>query len=604
MNLPIGSEVLIINSDNKDEDFLAKYNYYIPAYQRPYLWGEEQIDDFLKTILDGFNSNTNKFFGTMQFVVKDNGYDIVDGQQRLTTMKLFMYILAGLAGIKSFDFNIDYKNMKNANETLSELMAIDVKCISNTKKTKKGKVDDKDNNSVFETNIQMLKEKLLEYHKDDFEKRSESQYAKDLINYFGNSIYVVILKTRDSLPLPEIVNIFNTINTTGMDLNTEDIFKFQYYEYLRKNEKCPDTLNHDDYWIEKVNACYRKIEDYNSGKKIKEHISMADVLSVYQHCICAKYEDDYKTLAKSSERFFTDLFKNPSKYSELLSFSEFDRLVDEYISFYTELNDNYYVKPSLHALSVDLIKQTRYPRYWTFPYVYSFLKGKDIQTRKKALCLGYQLFAYLIVHSINYAKAVNPVHTFVCKEILPRIINEDGEISELLKAKQWSDPYDKNNNPKAQEWFKGNLEMNAVSRSKTWVVCLLLAINSEKNTDIKKLKEIFFNWEEHPYDIEHIFSKDTFSEFEDDDKAFFNGIGNLIVLEQKINRDMGRKGILKPSDKYRHRSEYYEKSEYRIVKEFTEKLQNWDLPQVQKRCDEQLKILIDNILNLDMNLLE
>ena len=60
--LPINAGVSIINFGKKG---LASFVFHIPAYQRPYSWGEDQIDEFLKTIIDGFNDNTLKFFGTM-----------------------------------------------------------------------------------------------------------------------------------------------------------------------------------------------------------------------------------------------------------------------------------------------------------------------------------------------------------------------------------------------------------------------------------------------------------------------------------------------------------------------------------------------------------
>ena len=288
----------------------------------------------------------------------------------------------------------------------------------------------------------------------------------------------------------------------------------------------------------------------------------------------------------------------------MLKFSEFERLVDLYIDFYTELEDNKYDDNPLHSVSVDLIKQTRYPRYWTFPYVYSFFKGSDFETRKDALRIGYHIFSYLIVHSINYAKAVNPVHTVMCKEVLPAIQDDNTNITKIMKAKQWSDPYISDSNEKAKKYFCDNLEKNAIRISKTGVICLLLSLFYEKNTNLKSLKEVFFNWEMHPYDIEHIYSYDSFwndSQFNDDDKAYFNGIGNLILLDQKINRDMGRKRILLPSEKYAHRSEYYEKSIYKLVRDFTPNLENWNIFNVKKRCESQLARITDEILNMDKN---
>lgn len=601
VKLPIDSCVSLINSG---DDCLTKNKYRVPAYQRPYSWGEEQIDDFLKTIIDGFNEDASKFFGTMQFVDGGNDYEVVDGQQRLTTMRLFLYVLNGLAENASFvfDFDIDFSNMKTANNLIKDLFAQDINKVKEIKRVK-DKPDNRDIANIFEGNIRLLKEKLIKSVKDDPKGRDKKQYAKDLIDYFGNNVYVVVLKTDKDLPLPEVVSIFNTINTTGMDLNTEDIFKFQYYEYLRNKEKCPASIANEDYWINKINECYSKIEMFNEGKPIKNHISMSNVLSIYQHSICAKYEDDFRVLAKSSERFFADIFANPAKYAPTLKFSEFERLVDLFISFYKELDENKYNDNPLYSLSLELIKQTRYPRYWTFPYVYVYIKGDSDSIRKDALKNTYHLFSYLIVQSINFQRSINPVHTFICKEILPAIL-KNNDITSMLKSKQWCDPYDASKTDSGKTEFLDNLKQNALKSSKANTICLLLALYYEKKTDLKSLKEKFFNWDSSAYDIEHIYSHDSFSEdptFSDDDKSYFNGIGNLIVLEQKINRDLGRKRILLPSDKYKKRNDYYEKSKYKIVKDFVPMLEKWDLDKVKKRSAEQQNTLTTEILNMDKN---
>ena len=594
MCLPISSEVSLINDG---ENCLSGMDFYVPAYQRPYSWGEDQIDDFLKTITDGFIEDKPAFFGTMQFDVVSSELYVVDGQQRLTTMKLFMYVLSGLSGKISFNFRIKYNNMKDADGLIGTLLTKDINSVPETTKTKQGKVDINNINSIFEANIRMLKEKLLKYAQDD--GRSQDKYASDLINYFGKKVYVVVLKTK-GLSLPEVINIFNTINTTGMDLNSEDIFKFQYYNYLQANDKQSTTPHNADYWMEQINDCYNRVEDYNVGKPIKDHISMSDILSVYQHCLCAKYETNYKILAKSTERFFTDLFVDPSKYSDLLKFEEFNRLVNEYINFYDELQENKYSVNKWHALSIELIKKTRYPRYWTTPYVYSFFKGNDEKTKAEALKIGYVLFSYLIVPSINYAKAITPVHTFVCNEILPAIAKNNDVISKI-KPVQWSNPY-KPTNTEAKTSFNERLQKNFYDNSKSGLICLLLALRVEDNVSLKNIKERFFNWEIHPYDIEHIYSKDSFlndTSFTDDDKEFFNGIGNLIVLDREINRDMGRHQILLPADKYKHHQKYYDKSTYKIVRDFTPDLKDWNIDKVKKRCKDLLPIISDELLIIE-----
>ena len=69
----------------------------IPKYQRAYAWEEKQLKDFVEDI-ENQKPNKNYFFGTilLRIKAKYNGFDIidiVDGQQRITTLIIFMQLL-------------------------------------------------------------------------------------------------------------------------------------------------------------------------------------------------------------------------------------------------------------------------------------------------------------------------------------------------------------------------------------------------------------------------------------------------------------------------------------------------------------------------------
>ena len=69
----------------------------IPNYQRAYAWEEKQLKDFVEDI-ENQKSGRSYFFGTILFQEqpRDEGFemiDIVDGQQRITTLIIFMKLL-------------------------------------------------------------------------------------------------------------------------------------------------------------------------------------------------------------------------------------------------------------------------------------------------------------------------------------------------------------------------------------------------------------------------------------------------------------------------------------------------------------------------------
>ena len=92
------------NSNNisiKPISDLLKFNFFIPCYQRGYRWSEQQVTELLNDINEFSpkeidNSNEKTWYCLQPIVVKkkeDNEWDVIDGQQRLTTTYLILHHL-------------------------------------------------------------------------------------------------------------------------------------------------------------------------------------------------------------------------------------------------------------------------------------------------------------------------------------------------------------------------------------------------------------------------------------------------------------------------------------------------------------------------------
>ena len=247
MGFPIDSKVLGLREVIKVNE---GERYRIPIYQRPYSWEEKNIKDFLESIFDAFKEFNEKkcktnakpvFFGTIQFDrnkenKNDNILDIVDGQQRLTTFLLFLDLLQ--------------RNEKHPKEYIDCSMVID------SEKLKEVLNDDniEKDSSKYYKNRKLLK-KEVEHFEKEFKEKNE--FYTELKNFVLDNVYFVQLITEE-MDLSEVVSVFNTINTTGLDLNATDIFKVRYYNYLRGIDDISginDTKNR----MEEINSCYQLI---------------------------------------------------------------------------------------------------------------------------------------------------------------------------------------------------------------------------------------------------------------------------------------------------------------------------------------------------------
>jgi len=225
---------------NKRSDFL------IPDYQRPYAWGEGECqtlwDDifafaFPENDYSRFKSDEDEYFlGPIVTFKNDcNKLEIIDGQQRLTTLMLLLRA-----------FFSKFGNMKDTNAiSTSEDIA---KCIWKTDEF--GNPDKNKLKIDSEVSTDDDKEEFLSILKTGIvDSAQKSRYAKtyrffqEKINEFLSEYpsYFAYLPTRilnNCILLPieaesqdTALRIFSTLNDRGKPLSDTDIFKAQFYKF-------------------------------------------------------------------------------------------------------------------------------------------------------------------------------------------------------------------------------------------------------------------------------------------------------------------------------------------------------------------------------------
>ena len=81
---------------------LQEYNFYIPSYQRGYRWSSKEVIELLNDIsnftprLVNDATDEKTWYCLQPIVIKEidnNKFEVIDGQQRLTTIYLILYYL-------------------------------------------------------------------------------------------------------------------------------------------------------------------------------------------------------------------------------------------------------------------------------------------------------------------------------------------------------------------------------------------------------------------------------------------------------------------------------------------------------------------------------
>jgi uncharacterized protein with ParB-like and HNH nuclease domain len=309
---------------DKKSDFL------IPDYQRPYAWEDDQCqtlwdDIFTFAIPDNnyqnFNQDDEYFLGSIVTFKNDNDkLEVIDGQQRLTTLMLLLRA-----------FYVKFKEMeddisKRTREMISQ-------CIWKTNEFGEADLDILKINSEVATDND--KEEFLEILRTgEVKKDQKSKYANNYRFFRGKieqflskyPLYFPYLPARllgNCILLPieaesqdTALRIFSTLNDRGLPLSDADIFKAQFYKfYSNKGEKDTFVLQ----WKELEEIC----------KKIFHPITgtpMDELFARYMYYIRAKQGNKSSTteaLRKFYERDKYSLLKQEDTFSNLQILAKF-----------------------------------------------------------------------------------------------------------------------------------------------------------------------------------------------------------------------------------------------------------------------------------------
>lgn len=569
----------------------------IPPYQRPYSWGEKEIENFMETVFSTLSSEDEIFIGTIQLNITADkkSREIIDGQQRITTIVLLVDFLEKTSGTVEKDIkhlDLVYKNVESANSILSDI--------------KNCKIDEITSDNQYIQNLKTIKKLFSAYCNEH--NLDERELANSLLKSIKKLLFVELSTTN--MKLSSVISLFHTINTTGLDLNGEDLFKLQYYQYLFETEG--NNGKDASEIMKSINDNYEKVNNYNN--KNKDKIKIQNIIDVYKHIIVAKNDLKWEMLSKSSESFFEEILKKQNIDWLLTDKNGFDSVLDIYMGLHdyikmkcesTKIIGN---NSSLKYFSEYLINTTRYSLYRTIPYVIAFFCAKDKNDKvayEKALEETLVVYKYLLVNSVNYDKYVYKVQKYICSNVLTGISGNKNWTDDLIAIiAKWPESDDD-----CAQHFNERLKYNLYDNAKrSDMICRLAdALEEIKNSsNLNHVKEFLFNWDKHKYDKEHIFARKFWKDekllndigWESDDKSIqeLNGIGNLVILERSINRSE------KVSDKeFAKKKEGYKSSQYASVKfivndaykQANSYKTHWDKEDVQKRAENQIKLLDD-----------
>lgn len=208
--------------------------YIIPVYQRNYAWGYKEISqlvqDICNVIEDGKQSNY--YIGTLVTYKRTDGkYEVIDGQQRLTTLTLLMYALShsDLKESESFKIknNLEFECRQDSNNILQILQQISNNNIS---------LPSIDNTGLV---------KGYEICKKEINKLKSNNVEHNIsINAFVEYLLTQVKIIRIEVPEDTDLNhYFEIMNNRGEQLEKHEILKARFLDKLKDDKSASHLFN-------------------------------------------------------------------------------------------------------------------------------------------------------------------------------------------------------------------------------------------------------------------------------------------------------------------------------------------------------------------------
>lgn len=221
------------------------YEFEIPEYQRPYAWGVEESLQLLSDLSGALERDTEEpyFLGSIVLVKVpgDPRSEVIDGQQRLTTLTILLALLRDL---------VDNQSLQQSIHKLIETEALEWDNVPAKPRLRirprdtrffgeyvqkpgatqvliglSDNVPETDSQKKIRDNARALHEELAGW---------DQEQLTQLFKLIGGRAYLVTVSTPD---LNSAYRIFFVMNARGLPLSPQDIFKSQVVGAIAEHEK-------------------------------------------------------------------------------------------------------------------------------------------------------------------------------------------------------------------------------------------------------------------------------------------------------------------------------------------------------------------------------
>lgn len=550
----------------------SQKSFMIPVYQRAYSWEKEQWNEFLNDLLEQIEGNNNYFYGNilLETIKKDVLYEIIDGQQRITTLSIFIRAILNVLKerkdedeLRGFDFQVKESIfLKNNGNIKLRPVEYDRACYDALI------VDNAESFQTCSPSQKRIKE-ARKHFMTELNKLPTSKILQILSKIESTDLTVIELGGKKDSAL-----MFELENNRGKDLTNMEKIK-SYFMYQMYVYSTPEETESN---IENISNIFKLIYlTINDLKNINED----SILLYHNYAYIKGYT--YRTLEDLKEVFK----KSKDKINWIKAYiSELHTTFSNMKKF--ERTNDYFAKR---------LKELGVPAY-VYPFIIKGYKYfSENNTKLSALFNILEIITFrakLINSRANIQERLNTI----LLEFRGNLISLNEQVDRKLnEAWYWGDANVKN-------YLNGSMYGNNVINYLLW--------QYEDSIQNKGYKIKKFSLEKEQ--IEHIsprtptdgellasgYEVNETNEYSEEFIAkYLNSLGNLMLISGSHNASIGNKPFTEKLESYKKNPLLNQQAE---IKEFTND-NTWKIESIRKRhkiiVEVALKKWSFSELNLD-----
>ncbi|MFA4933837.1 MAG: DUF262 domain-containing HNH endonuclease family protein [Candidatus Omnitrophota bacterium] len=560
--------------------FGSFYKFRIPRYQRPYAWGNDQISDFWNDLI----SEDNFFFiGTFIFnnePLGKTGYiDIIDGQQRILSITIFIAVLRDILEKIDVESAKRYHRQDIAIEDRDGNESFRILCGDSTQDYFKRYIQqmcgDILNSSPKLKEHSLIKKNYEFLHKKVNDELKKYENKKDKINYLNglrSKVYGLQAIHIQIESEEEAYEIFETTNARGIDLTIADLLKNLIFQSI-KSDGNKDVAK--DLWQDIVEGIQ---ETDSEMKRFIRYFWISKQAFITEK----KIFKAIKSEVTNWDKFLKDLHQGAEMFNKLLVPDKND---------WKDIKNGDRIYKALFSISLMGVSQC----YVLFLSILRNIdKLKTDPTRVFELIEKFT-FQYSTVCRLPtngpekiYSKYALKIEKAITERSDKKIAGEIQSIfsnleNELRKMRPSSEIF--------KDFFE-ELEYKNSEKNRVLVKYILHKINKF----YQKTKEQDIDFDE--VNIEHILPQKPIkgsSLKRKDIKHYVNKLGNLTLVDKRINSRVGNKLVKDKASGYKESSLAINQE---LIKELKGCSDNWDEKVINKRQKYFAELIYKNIFVL------